>query len=125
MKQAMFAALVCALVAPALAQQLPGAASAPVSVKGVELKGKAPVNPQTLRVQLPRPQEATLSNGSRPVTTARASAAAIGVTGVPSAVEPGRQPEAIAVKNSSCRGSRMTRINTQPSRVTTRLAHDA
>ena len=33
------------------------------SVKGVELKGKAPVNPQTLRVRLPKPQEATLENG--------------------------------------------------------------
>jgi zinc protease len=33
------------------------------SVKGVELKGKAPVNPHTLRVQLPKPQEATLENG--------------------------------------------------------------
>jgi zinc protease len=36
-----------------------------VSTKGVELKGKAPVNPQTLRVQLPKPQEAVLSNGLR------------------------------------------------------------
>lgn len=35
------------------------------STKGVELKGKAPVNPQTLRVQLPKPQEAVLSNGMR------------------------------------------------------------
>jgi zinc protease len=38
---------------------------APDSLKGVELKGKAPVNPQTLRVVLPRAQEATLSNGLR------------------------------------------------------------
>jgi zinc protease len=38
---------------------------APDSLKGVELKGKAPVNPQTLRVLLPRAQEATLSNGLR------------------------------------------------------------
>jgi hypothetical protein len=37
----------------------------PDSLKGVELKGKAPVNPQTLRVVLPRAQEATLSNGLR------------------------------------------------------------
>jgi zinc protease len=35
------------------------------SIKGVELKGKAPVNPQTLRVVLPKPQEATLANGLR------------------------------------------------------------
>lgn len=39
--------------------------AAPDSLKGVELKGKAPVNPQTLRVVLPRAQEATLSNGLR------------------------------------------------------------
>jgi zinc protease len=38
---------------------------APDSLKGVQLKGKAPVNPQTLRVVLPRAQEATLSNGLR------------------------------------------------------------
>ena len=38
---------------------------APQSLKGVQLKGKAPVNPQTLRVVLPRAQEATLSNGLR------------------------------------------------------------
>ena len=33
---------------------------APDSLQGVQLKGKAPVNPQTLRVVLPRAQEATL-----------------------------------------------------------------
>jgi zinc protease len=37
----------------------------PDSLQGVKLKGKAPVNPQTLRVTLPRAQEATLSNGLR------------------------------------------------------------
>ncbi|HKU16593.1 MAG TPA: pitrilysin family protein [Steroidobacteraceae bacterium] len=46
--------------------QAPGTESAtPDSLKGVQLKGKAPVNPQTLRVVLPRAQEATLSNGLR------------------------------------------------------------
>lgn len=35
------------------------------SISNVELKGKAPVNPETLRVKLPKPQEATLSNGLR------------------------------------------------------------
>jgi zinc protease len=40
-----------------------GGAMEPRSVKGVELKGKAPVNPQTLRVRLPKPQETTLENG--------------------------------------------------------------
>jgi predicted Zn-dependent peptidase len=50
----------------ALGQQTPGAQ--PVgsdSIVGVELKGKAPVNAQTLRVQLPKPQEAALTNGLR------------------------------------------------------------
>ncbi|HKR37277.1 MAG TPA: pitrilysin family protein [Steroidobacteraceae bacterium] len=47
-----------------VAQPAPESA-APDSLKGVELKGKAPVNPQTLRVVLPRAQEATLSNGLR------------------------------------------------------------
>lgn len=37
----------------------------PESVSNVEIKGKVPVNPETLRVKLPRPQEATLSNGVR------------------------------------------------------------
>ena len=48
----------------ACAQQ-PAGAPPPenVSVTGVELKGKAPVNPATLRVQLPKPQEAKLENG--------------------------------------------------------------
>lgn len=47
------------------AQQPAAESAAPDSLKGVELKGKAPVNPQTLRVVLPRAQEATLSNGLR------------------------------------------------------------
>jgi len=60
---ALLAAMSCA------AQQLPGeTAGGPAggeSVTGVELKGKAPVNPETLRVVLPKPKEATLSNGLR------------------------------------------------------------
>jgi zinc protease len=47
------------------AQQPAPESAAPDSLKGVELKGKAPVNPQTLRVVLPKAQEATLSNGLR------------------------------------------------------------
>jgi zinc protease len=47
------------------AQPAPESAVAPDSLKGVQLKGKAPVNPQTLRVVLPKAQEATLSNGLR------------------------------------------------------------
>jgi zinc protease len=46
------------------AQPAPDSA-APDSLKGVQIKGKAPVNPQTLRVVLPRAQETTLSNGLR------------------------------------------------------------
>ncbi|MGH8184972.1 MAG: hypothetical protein ACREUC_00300, partial [Steroidobacteraceae bacterium] len=54
------------LTTSALAQQ-PAAASptGTESLQGVKLKGKAPVNPKTLRVTLPKPQEATLSNGLR------------------------------------------------------------
>ena len=37
------------------------------SMKGAELKGKAPVNKEILRVNLPKAQEATLSNGLRVV----------------------------------------------------------
>ncbi|MGH8175040.1 MAG: M16 family metallopeptidase [Steroidobacter sp.] len=56
--------LVFLMAQVATAQQLPAAQPAePQSLKSVELKGKAPVNPETLRVQLPRPQEATLANG--------------------------------------------------------------
>jgi predicted Zn-dependent peptidase len=50
------------------AQTAPGAPPQqpePESVSSVELKGKVPVNPETLRVKLPRPQEAVLSNGLR------------------------------------------------------------
>lgn len=54
------------LFVPARAQApQPQEAPAGASTKGVELKGKAPVNPETLRVQLPKPQEAVLSNGMR------------------------------------------------------------
>jgi zinc protease len=49
------------------AAQQPGLTESPApdSLQGVQLKGKAPVNPQTLRVVLPKAQEATLSNGLR------------------------------------------------------------
>jgi zinc protease len=45
--------------------QVASESATPDSLQGVQLKGKAPVNPQTLRVVLPRAQEATLSNGLR------------------------------------------------------------
>jgi zinc protease len=62
---AALAASASILAATVCAQQLPGAQSAPQSITGVELKGKAPVNPETLRVVLPKPQETTLPNGMR------------------------------------------------------------
>jgi zinc protease len=46
-------------------QPAPAESPVPDSLSGVQLKGKAPVNPQTLRVVLPKAQEATLSNGLR------------------------------------------------------------
>lgn len=46
-------------------QPAPTESQALDSLKGVQLKGKAPVNRETLRVVLPRAQEATLSNGLR------------------------------------------------------------
>ena len=68
MKRNILILLASLLTAPAFSQTPspgPAAAGAGASTKGVELKGKAPVNPQTLRVQLPKPQEAVLSNGLR------------------------------------------------------------
>jgi predicted Zn-dependent peptidase len=67
-KKLFSAMLVCALFAgSALAQQQPSALPSPVtnSVKGAQLKGKAPVNPHTLKVTLPRPEETVLQNGLR------------------------------------------------------------
>ncbi|GFE78158.1 peptidase M16 [Steroidobacter agaridevorans] len=67
-KTAVLALLSSLLIMQASAQAptSPGpAAPAGASTKGVELKGKVPVNPQTLRVQLPKPQEAVLKNGLR------------------------------------------------------------
>jgi zinc protease len=60
-------AMTCAFAAMAsvVHAQQQGPLQSPVtsSVKGVELKGKAPVNRNILKVKLPRPQEATLQNG--------------------------------------------------------------
>ncbi len=63
-KQFVLALLTTLTLSPALAQA-PDEAPVGASTKGVELKGKAPVNPETLRVQLPKPQEAVLANGLR------------------------------------------------------------
>lgn len=65
LKQAALALLTATLIAHVSAQTPTPSPTAGASTKGVELKGKAPVNPQTLRVQLPKPQEAVLSNGLR------------------------------------------------------------
>jgi len=61
-------ALLSSLMFMQASAQAPTPDSAPpavASTKDVELKGKVPVNPQTLRVQLPKPQEAVLKNGLR------------------------------------------------------------
>lgn len=65
MKRTFVAALCLAILATAGAQPAPGQQPQTQSLKGVELKGRAPVNPDTLRVQLPKPQETTLANGLR------------------------------------------------------------
>ena len=49
--------------AAAIYAQAPPAQQAPPPSKGVVLKNQAPVSEEVLRVKLPRPQEATLSNG--------------------------------------------------------------
>jgi predicted Zn-dependent peptidase len=49
----------------ALGQGGAPAGQQPQSTKGAVIKGKAPVNKQVLKVQLPRAQEATLPNGLR------------------------------------------------------------
>lgn len=53
----------------ATAQVSPGAPTggADQSLKGVELKGKVPVNREVLKINLPKPQETTLKNGLRVV----------------------------------------------------------
>lgn len=65
MKRTFVAFVGAIIVMSAGAQPAPGPQTAPQSLKGVELKGKAPVNPNTLRVQLPKPQETQLKNGLR------------------------------------------------------------
>jgi predicted Zn-dependent peptidase len=63
---------VLAFLAPdvALAQVAPGGPTpggVDQSLKGVELKGKVPVNRSVLKINLPQPQETTLTNGLRVV----------------------------------------------------------
>ncbi|HUQ30957.1 MAG TPA: pitrilysin family protein [Pyrinomonadaceae bacterium] len=68
----LFAALVAGAIAstPALAQRAgapPQTGPAGQSVVGADIKGRAPVNKEILKVSLPKAQEATLSNGLRVV----------------------------------------------------------
>jgi len=53
--------------APAARAQQPQSGPAGQSVKGAEIKGKAPVSREILKVNLPKAEEATLSNGLRVV----------------------------------------------------------
>src|SRR4051812_30417790 len=55
-------------ILPAAAQQRGGAPQQQgQSVKGADIKGRAPVNKEILKVKLPKAEEATLSNGLRVV----------------------------------------------------------
>ena len=64
MKRHVFvAALVSALGITAAAHQAPQTAPPPTKAEGTVLKNKAPVNKEVLRVTLPKPKEADLSNG--------------------------------------------------------------
>jgi len=70
MKKKVLLVFCAALLAPLVSSAQTASTGAPAqsepeSVSQVELKGKVPVNPETLRVKLPRPQEAVLSNGLR------------------------------------------------------------
>ncbi len=51
------------MAAPALAQAPAGRQQERPSMKGAVLKGKAPVNKETLKVKLPKPYETKLANG--------------------------------------------------------------
>ena len=65
-----FAALVVLALASSMsvAQQRGGAPQqSGQSVKGADIKGRAPVNKEILKVKLPKAEEATLSNGLRVV----------------------------------------------------------
>src|SRR5262245_12872231 len=55
--------LAALMVAPILAQTPPGQQQERPSSKGAVIKGKAPVNKDTLKVKLPKPYETKLGNG--------------------------------------------------------------
>lgn len=60
-------ALVLLMPGLTLAQGGPTAGGVDQSLKGVELKGKVPVNREVLKINLPKPDETTLKNGLRVV----------------------------------------------------------
>lgn len=64
-----FAAVAIMIVALSVGMAQPQRSGAPAqqgqSIKGAEIKGRAPVNKELLRVTLPKAQEATLPNGLR------------------------------------------------------------
>ena len=63
-RQAFVVALVAALGIGVAAQQPPpGGGANPTKAEGTVLKNKAPVSKEILRVTLPKPKEADLSNG--------------------------------------------------------------
>ena len=64
-RQALVVALVAALGVGTAAQQPPPGAQGgnPTKAEGTVLKNRAPVNKEVLRVTLPKPKEADLSNG--------------------------------------------------------------
>ena len=62
-RQGLVVAIVAALGISAAAQQPPAGGANPTKAEGTVLKNRAPVNKELLRVKLPRPKEADLSNG--------------------------------------------------------------
>jgi predicted Zn-dependent peptidase len=62
--RSILAAALAAFAFAGLQAQAPATAPAPQGMKGVVVKGKAPVSTEILKVKLPRPAEATLSNGA-------------------------------------------------------------
>ncbi|HEY6230980.1 MAG TPA: pitrilysin family protein [Pyrinomonadaceae bacterium] len=70
MKNKLFTAiLILSLASTSIFAQRAGTQSGPAgqSVSGAEIKGRAPMNKEILKVKLPRAQEATLANGLRVV----------------------------------------------------------
>lgn len=101
-------------------------APAPQGMKGVVLKGKAPVSSEILRVKLPRPQEADLSNGAHllvledhrlPQITLR-----IEIPGAGGYFDPADRPGVAQVTATMLREGTATRTSQQISTELERLA---